>query len=207
VAVAVAVGLPTFVHAWTVPSLLPVLALTGVFLLTESVQLHLEVRKQTISASPTELAIVVGLVEVGGFWTAFARVVAVAVVMGLRRSPTAKLTFNVALALIELAAALALLSLLPPLEIDQPLSWLVLVLVMLVVWVVGVTGVGLAVTLTEGFPGWPFWLGALPNALVGPLCVVVAVISLLVTRETPWAWALIAPMVLAVVTIFWQSSR
>jgi diguanylate cyclase (GGDEF)-like protein len=207
VAVAVAVGVPTLVHAWTAPSLLPVLALTGAFLLTESVQLHLEVRKQTISASPTELAIVVGLVEVGGFWTAFARVAAIVVVMGLRRSPAAKLTFNVALAVVELAAALALLSLLPPLQVDHPISWLALVLVMLVVWVVGVIGVGAAVTLTEGFPGWPFWSAALPNAVVGPLCVVVAVIALLVTRETHWAWALIVPLVLAVVTLFRQSSH
>jgi len=205
--VAVVVGVPTFVDAWTPPSLLPVLALVAALLLTEQVQLHLEVRKQTISASPTELAIVVGLVEVGGFWTAFARVVAVVVVLSLRGLPMAKLAFNVALAVIELAAALAVLSVLPPLDVTEPVSWLVLALVMLVVWLVSVLGVGAAITLTEGFPGWSFWVAALPNAVVGPLCVVVAVTALLVTRETPWAWALIAPMVLAGVLLFRQSSQ
>jgi len=207
IAVAVAVGVPTFVHAWTPPSLLPVLALVLALLLTESVQLHLEVRQQTISASPTELAIVVGLVEVGGFWTAFARVVAVVVVLSVRRLPTAKLAFNVALAVIELAAALAVLSVLPLTDITEPVSWLVLSLVMIVVWLVSVLGVGAAITLTEGFPGWSFWVAALPNAVVGPLCVVVAVTALLVTRETPWAWALIAPVFLAGVLLFRQSSQ
>jgi diguanylate cyclase (GGDEF)-like protein len=207
VVVAVAVGVPTIGPAWTTPAPLPVLALIAAFLLTESVQLHLEVREQTISASPTELAIVVGLVEIGGFWTAFARVLAVVVVMGLRRSPTAKLVFNAGLAVIELAAALAVLSVLPRLDVARPTSWLTLVVVMLVIWLVGVLGVGVAVTLTEGFPGWSFWIGALPNALVGPLCVVVAVIALLVTRETSWAWALIVPLLVAGVLLFRQSSH
>ena len=133
VVLAVVVGVPTFVPAWTPPSAVPVLALLAAFLLTETVQLHLEVRKQTISASPTELAIVVGLVEVGGFWTAVARVVAVVVVMGLRRSPTAKITFNAALAVIELVAAMTLLAVQPEVHVTDPASWLVLVLVMLVV--------------------------------------------------------------------------
>ncbi|MCZ2827964.1 bifunctional diguanylate cyclase/phosphodiesterase [Modestobacter sp. VKM Ac-2986] len=183
------------------------LALFVAFLVTEAVHLDIELRRQTISASPTELAVVVGLLEVGGFWTAVARVVAFVLVMGLQGNPPAKLVFNSALAVIEISAALAVLSLLPPLSIDQPVSWLSLTLATLVIWVVSVIGVGAAITLTEGFPGWRFWAVALPNAVVSPLCVAVAVIALLVSRETPWAWALIAPVVLGAVAIFRQSAR
>jgi diguanylate cyclase (GGDEF)-like protein len=204
---AVLVGVPVLWHARTSPSVLAVLLLLAAFLVTESVQLHLEVRRQTISASPTELAIVVGLVEVGGLWTAVAQVVAIAVVMRLRGSPTVKLTFNVALAVVELAAALGVLAVLPRVDVADPLSWLVLVVAMLVVWVVSVLGVGAVITLTEGFPGWSFWVSAVPNAVVGPLCAVVAVIGMLVTRETSWAWALIAPAFVAGVLLFRQSSR
>jgi len=207
VVVAALVSVPALRHAWAEPSVWAVLALLVGFLLTESVQLDLEVRKQTLSASPTELAIVVGLVEVGGLWTAVARVAALLLVMGVQGSPPAKLVFNSALAVAELSAAVAVLSLLPPLSVDEPVTWLSLVLAIFVIWVVGVLGVGAAVTLTDGFPGWPFWVGALPNALVGPLCVVLGVIALLLTQRTPWAWALILPLVLAGVLLFRQSSR
>jgi diguanylate cyclase (GGDEF)-like protein len=207
VVVAAVVGVPALSQAWAVPELLPVVILLAAFLITESVHLDLEVRKQTISASPTELAIVVGLVEVGGFWTAVARVVAFVVVMGLQGNSPAKLVFNSALAVIELAAALAVLSVLPPLSVDEPVTWLSLLLVVFVIWVVGGLGVGVAITLTEGFPGRQFFLAALPNALAGPLCVLVGVIALLLANRTPWAWALIMPLVLAVVTLFRQYSQ
>jgi diguanylate cyclase (GGDEF)-like protein len=207
IVVAGVVGVPALWHAWTAPSLLPVLALLIGFLVTEAVHLDIELRRQTISASPTELVIVIGLLEVGGFWTAVARVSAFVLVMGFQGNPPAKLAFNSALAVIEISAALALLSLLPPLSIDDPVSWLSLLAVVLLIGLVSVLGVGAAITLTEGFPGWPFWAAALPNAVVGPLCVAVAVIALLVSQETPWAWALIAPVVLGAVAIFRQSAR
>jgi diguanylate cyclase (GGDEF)-like protein len=187
--------------AWTV------LALFGAFLLTESVQFDVEFRRQTISLSPTEIAVVVGLVELGGFWTAAARVLALALVMGFRGNPPAKLLFNVALAVIELCAALAVLSVLPPLDIDHPVTWLSLVLVILVTGLVSMLGVGSAVTLTNGFPGWPFVAATLPTAALGPLSAVIGVIALLLTRQTPWAWTLIVPLLVGVVAIFRQSAR
>ncbi|SDX53166.1 diguanylate cyclase (GGDEF) domain-containing protein [Modestobacter sp. DSM 44400] len=207
VAVAVVVGVPALSTTWATPPWWAVLGLLLIFVLTESVQLDLEFRKQTISASPTEIAIIFGLVEIGGFWTAVAWVGAIAVVMRVQGYPLAKLVFNGALAVTELAAGVAVLALFPPVDVNRPLTWLALVVTILVVWLVSVIGVGAAISLADGFPGWSFFLAALPNAVVGPLGVVVAVIALLLTAKTTWAWALMAPLLLGVLAIFRQSAR
>jgi len=204
---AVAVGVPSLTAAWASPSPLAVLLLFAAFLLTESVQLDLDFRKQTVALSPTEIAVVVGLVEVGGFWTAAARVVAVAVALAWQGHPPAKVVFNAALSVTELAAALAFLSLLPPLDVTDPVTWVALVGAILISSIVGMVGVGAAVSLAGGFPGWPFWLSALPAMVFAPLSVVVGVIALLLTEQTAWALALIVPFLLGVVAIFRQSAR
>ena len=58
-AVVVAVGLavPTLPHAWTTPPVWAVLVLFVAFLLSESVQLDLEFRRQTFSVTPSELVV------------------------------------------------------------------------------------------------------------------------------------------------------
>jgi diguanylate cyclase (GGDEF)-like protein len=206
-ALAVLAAVPTLPVTWVTPSFWAVAALFAAFVLTESVQLDLEVGKQTISLSPTEIAVVVGLVEVGGTWTAVTRVAAIVVVMSWQHYPAAKLAFNAALGVAELGAALAVLSLLPPLEITDPVTWLSLVLAILVTGLVGMVGVGAAISLSQGFPGWSFWLSALPNTAVGPLSVVVGVIALLLVEENPWAWTLILPLLIGFVAIFRQSTR
>ena len=207
IAVAVAVGVPTFPSAWTTPSPWMVLVLLAALVLTESVQLDLEVGKQTISVSPTEIAVVVGLVEVGGTWTAIARVAAIVAVLSRQGYPAAKQAFNAALGVAELAAGLAVLQLFPPLDVTDPVTWVSLAVAMLVTHVVSMAGVGVAITLSQGFPGWSFWVAALPNTVVGPLSVVVGVIAMLLVDESAWAWTLIVPLLLGFVAIFRLSSR
>jgi diguanylate cyclase (GGDEF)-like protein len=184
-----------------------VLALFAAFVLTESVQLDVEFRKQTISLAPTEIALVVGLVEVGGLWTAVARVVAVVLVELYQGWPPVKVLFNAALAVAEVCAAVAVLWLLPPLDVADPVTWLSLVLAILVTGLVSMVGVGAAVTATDGYPGWPFIAAAVPNMVLGPLSVVVGVIALLLTRQTSWTWTLIVPLLIGVVVIFRQSAQ
>jgi diguanylate cyclase (GGDEF)-like protein len=205
--VAVVFGVFVLPASWSTPSFPAVLLVFGVLVLTESVQLDLEIRKQTVSLSPTGIAVVVGLVEVGGFWTAVARVAAMVLVMGLRGNPPAKLAFNASLSVVELCAALVVLSLLPSLDLTAPSTWVALVLAVFFAELVGMAGVGAAITLTEGFPGWSFCVGALQSTMFGPLSVVVGVIALLLARQTPWAWVLIALMLMGVVAIFRQTAR
>jgi hypothetical protein len=98
---ALVLGAVTLPRAWTTPPLWAVLALLAAFLLTESVQLDIEFRRQTFSVSPSEVALVVGLVEVGGVWTAAARVAAVAVVLARQSLPLPKIGFNLSLVVVE----------------------------------------------------------------------------------------------------------
>ncbi|MCZ2816927.1 putative bifunctional diguanylate cyclase/phosphodiesterase [Modestobacter sp. VKM Ac-2984] len=197
----------TLPHAWTTPPVWAVLALFAAFLLTESVQLDIEFRRQTFSVSPSEVALLVGLVEVGGVWTAVARVGAVAVVLARQSLPLPKIGFNLSLAVVEVCTALLVLSLLPQLDLDEPLSWLFLAFALVSATVVGMLLTCLAISLAGGFPGWGLLLGMVPALAVAPLSVVVGVVALLLTRQTPWGWALIVPLVLGVVAIFRQGTR
>ncbi|GAB4080562.1 EAL domain-containing protein [Modestobacter muralis] len=207
VAAAAALGVPVLWSSGASPSPLAVVLLVGAFLLAESLRLDLEIRRQTLTVSPTELALVVGLVEVGGAWVVAARLIATVVVLGVQRYPLAKLVFNAALVVAEVSASLAVLAVLPALQVSSPVTWLSLVLAVLVTGLVGLVGVGAAVTLTDGLPGRQFWSTALPTLVVGPMSVGVGVIALLVIDETPWAWALIVPLVFGVVAIFRQAAR
>ncbi|WP_249522467.1 putative bifunctional diguanylate cyclase/phosphodiesterase [Modestobacter marinus] len=206
-AVAVAAALPVHSAGWQDAPVGLVLVLLAAFLLTESVQFDVEFRKQTISLSPTEIAVVVGLLEVGGLWTAVTRVAAVVIVESWQRYPAPKVLFNAALAVAELSAALAVLTLLPPLDVTDPIAWLSLMIAVLVTGIVSMVGVGAAVSLTEGFPGWSFFTAAVPNLVLGPVSVVIGVIALLLTRETSWTWALTIPLLVVVVVVFRQSAR
>ena len=184
-----------------------VFALFGAFLVTEAVQLDIEFRRQTFSVSPSEVALVIGLVEVGGVWTTVARVAAVAVVIARQSLPAPKVAFNLSLVVVEACAALLVLSWLPDLDLDQPLSWLSLVLAMAGATVVGMLLTCMAITLAGGFPGWGLLLSMVPALAVAPLSVVVGIVALILTEQTAWAWGLIVPLGLGVVAIFRQSTH
>lgn len=206
-AVAAVLAAATLPGSWATPEFWAVGLLLAGLLFTEAVQFDVEFRDQTISLSPTEIAVVIGLVEVGGVWTAAARAVAVVSVLLWRSWPPPKIVFNIALSVAEVCVALVVLRLLPPLQIEEPLSWLSLVLAVLATGLVSMVGVSYAVALTDGWPGWRLPLAAAPNLVLGPLSVVVGVIALLLTRQTSWTWALIVPLVLSFVAIFRQSAR
>jgi diguanylate cyclase (GGDEF)-like protein len=206
-AVALALGSVTLPGAWTTPPVWAVLSLCAFFVLTEYVQLEIEFRRQTFTVAPSEVALVIGLVEVGGVWTAAARLVALAVVLGHRSLPLPKAAFNLAVSVVEVCTALLVLSWLPSREVDQPLTWLALVLGLLASTAVGMLLTVAAISLADGFPGWQMLASAVPALAVAPLSVVVGVIALLLTHEAPWTWLLIVPLVLAVTAIFRQSTQ
>ncbi|MCZ2822509.1 bifunctional diguanylate cyclase/phosphodiesterase [Modestobacter sp. VKM Ac-2977] len=205
--VAAVLGALTLPHAWTTPSVWAVLALFLAFLLTESSQLELEFRRQTFAVSPSELVLVIALVEVGGVWAVIARVAAVSIVLVRQSLPLTKAAYNIGLTVAEVCTALLVLSWLPQLDLDDPLSWLSLVLALLAATVVGILMTCLAIWLSGGFPGWGLLLSAIPAFAVAPLSVVVGVVALLLTRETAWGWVLIGPLVLGAVAMFRQSSH
>jgi diguanylate cyclase (GGDEF)-like protein len=202
---AVVIALPSIRP--TAPSVLVIALFLG-FWLTEAIQFHLEFRGQTFSVSASELVTVIGLVEVGGFWTVIARLAALVVMLGHQHYQPAKAVFNLAVGVIEVAVAVAVLQVLPPLDITQPSAWLSLVLALAATGLVGPLLVGGAIGLTTGArPGWGFWASAAVTiATLNPLSVVVGVVALLLTEQTPWAWLLIIPVVIAGVAVFRQSA-
>src|SRR4051812_22540072 len=74
----------------------------------ESYSLEFEFRRQSFSCSLSELAFVIALVEVGGFWTAVARAAAVAAVLLAKGFARPKVVFNIAVAVMEVCVAVAL---------------------------------------------------------------------------------------------------
>ena len=190
------------------PSAYAVVALLVAFLLTESVHFDFEYRRQTLSVATVELALVLGLVEIGGFWTAVARFVAVSVVLAVKRYVAAKAVFNAALAVVEVAAAAAVYRWLGSPDIQEPVSWLVLYLAVTAAGVVAFAMVWVAISVADRAPGHSYWTGAVvPVFVMGPLSGLVAVVALVLAGQSPWAWALVVPVVLALVAVFRQSAR
>ncbi|MGY1698830.1 putative bifunctional diguanylate cyclase/phosphodiesterase [Geodermatophilus sp. SYSU D00766] len=188
---------------WQVPSVLALAAVFVAFVVTESVQLDIEVRRQTFQVTPMELVVVIGLVELGGLWAAVARGLAVLFVLLRQQYAPMKVVFNVALAVLEVTAAVAVLRLFPAADIDQPVTWAALVVAVTVADVVSAVCVAAIIRLTDGRLDRRFWIGALlPQFVVGPLSVAAGVGAVLLAHSTPWAWLLILPVLIGMVAVF-----
>src|SRR4051812_40055064 len=127
-ALTLAVAVP--VSIWVlVPRAEPVapVALFGAFLAllaADWINLHLEFRRQSVSCSLSELAFVIALVEVGGTWTAIARIAAVVLVLVVKGTPRSKLLFNIGLVDLEVCTAVAVLGVLSVDDTSSPATWL-----------------------------------------------------------------------------------
>ncbi len=175
-----------------------VLAVTVALVAAESFPIHFEFRKQSLTWSPGELAFVLALVAVGGAWTAFARAAAIGVVTVASGYSRPKALFSVSVAVIEVCAAVAVLRVLPVGPIAAPTTWLAYLLAVVAASLLGAVLVAGAITATQGYPGRALWTTLLvPILLVGPVSVVVGLAVLLLVSVTPWAWLLIAPLLVA----------
>jgi diguanylate cyclase (GGDEF)-like protein len=180
-----------------------VLVIAALFLVSESILMHVEFRRQTYSWSLAELALTIGLVEVGGLWATLAWVVALAVQLTVQRYSPAKAVFNVAMALLHGSVAVAVLSVLPPLDIKQPIGWLSLVLAVLGANLVVGLMISLAIICTAGYPGSQLWRQQLvPIAVVSPVVVSVGIMVLLLSTFSSWAWVLVLPLLSVVGLLF-----
>jgi diguanylate cyclase (GGDEF)-like protein len=176
--------------------------LTVLFVITESFPLHIEVRRQTFTWSVNELALTVALVGVGGFWAAVARVIALGLVLSSQQYNLTKSMFNVASAVIETVVAVMIFSAFSG-TVDDPRTWLGLLAAVAGADVTGAALVAVAITLTGGYPGHGLWANLLvPVAVVSPLAVAAGLVAVLLVTLNPWTWALIVPVVLAVVLLF-----
>ncbi|MGY1753057.1 putative bifunctional diguanylate cyclase/phosphodiesterase [Blastococcus sp. SYSU D01042] len=184
-------------------SVLTVLVVFLAFVAAESVALHFEIRRHSFDCSASELAFVIALVELGGVWTAVARVAAVGLVLAVQHLPAAKIAYNVAVATIEVCVAVALLGVLPVGGITEPATWLSYLVAIAAADVVGALLVMGAITAMHGNPGRSIWTGVFaPVVLVGPVAVLAGLSILLLVDATAWTWLLIAPLAAALVLVY-----
>jgi diguanylate cyclase (GGDEF)-like protein len=182
---------------------LRVFFVAALFLVCESVSMHVEFRQQTYSWSLAELALTIALVEVGGLWATLCWVVAMAVLLVVQGYSPAKGVFNLALAVLHGTAAVAVLQVLPEVDITQPLGWFSLILAVLVANLVGALAFTVAIIGVSGYPGPQLWREQLvPIAVVSPVVVSVGIMALLLSTLSPWAWLLILPVLSVVGLLF-----
>jgi hypothetical protein len=180
-----------------------VLVIAGLFLVSESLSMHIEYRRQTYSWSLAELALTIALVEVGGLWATLAWAVAAAIQLTVQAYPPAKAVFNVALAVVHGSVAVAVLQAFPPLDVREPLGWLSLVVAVLAANLVGALMITVAILGTAGYPGPQFWRQQfVPIAVVSPVLVSVGIVALLLSSLSSWAWLLVVPVLTAVGLLF-----
>jgi diguanylate cyclase (GGDEF)-like protein len=181
----------------------PLVGAILLFLVTESIPLHVEFRKQTFSWSANELTLVLALYGIGGTWTVVARLVALAVLLTVQRYSAAKLAFNLAVAVIEVGVAVALLSRLPVAHLASPVTWLSYLVALACADLVGALLIAAAISVTQAYPGRALWAGLLvPIVVVSPLSVIVGLCTLLLIDQTLWAWLLMAPVLAALVLLY-----
>ncbi|MGY1684056.1 putative bifunctional diguanylate cyclase/phosphodiesterase [Geodermatophilus sp. SYSU D00867] len=203
VVLATVAGLLVFPAAPAEFRLAPFLVVVAAFFATDMVSLHVEFRRQTVAWSVSELALTIALVEFGGVWAAVARVVGLGASMAYQRYAWAKMVYNLAVAVIEVAAAVTVLQVLPFGALEDPLSWVSLLVAVLVADLVGAPLVVAAIRLSGGNPTWRLWKELLlPIGVVAPFAVSVGLVAALLNARTGWAAFLIAPAAVAVILLF-----
>jgi diguanylate cyclase (GGDEF)-like protein len=181
----------------------PTFVVAVLFLVSESVSMHVEFRRQTYSWSLAEIALTIGLVELGGLWATLAWCVGLGALMVIQAYSPPKFIFNVSVALLHGSVAVAVLHVLPHVPFTDPLRWFELILAVLVSDLVGAVMVTIAIISTAGYPGAQIWRDQLvPIAIVSPVVVSVGIIALLLSSLSPWGWLLIVPVLSVVGLLF-----
>jgi diguanylate cyclase (GGDEF)-like protein len=202
-ALAVPIGLAVLVPGAHAPDPGLLLAILLGLVAAESFNVQFEFRKHGFQWSPGELAFVMALVTVGGTWTAVAWAVAVAGVSLALGYPPVKVIFNASVVVLQVSAAVVVLRVLTPGDISDPTSWLAYLAAVFVASMLSAALIASAICVTSGYPGRSLWTSLfVPVVLVAPVSVVVGLAVLLLVGVTPWAWALIAPLLVALAMLY-----
>src|SRR3712207_4501567 len=189
------------IAAWVLPTPFPsvsplvVLVILASLVVAESYNFNVEFPRHGISVSASELAFVMALVELGPTWTAVMRALAVGGVCLVQRISPAKVVANTAVAVLEVAVAVALLRLLPVGEVTTPATWFSYLVAIVLATMVGGGLIRLAIIATQGYPGPALWTSMVLAALtVTPMAVLVGLSILVLVHATAWSVLLILPL-------------
>ncbi len=170
------------------------------FVIAEATQVHVEFRRETVSASLSELPLVLGLFVLPALNLVVARLIGAGVVFVIRRTPWNKSLFNLALFAAETAIAASLFDLAVPARSLRPRDMVVTFLCMATAELASTVAVLVAMAVLGGAistSGIRRVLGSV--ALSGTLNTTLALVVLIVVRFDPAAAVLLA--VLGTVTV------
>ncbi len=168
------------------------------FVLAESSQFHVEVRKQAFSVSVSDLPLVIGLFLLPPWWLLAVRLLSAVLVFVVRRTAAAKVGFNLGLFVAEVGIASALFHALDPGDGTSGRDWAVAFGVILVVDVVSGVSVIVAMRALDAPPAVDEMARMVLSVVVsGALTTTLALMALVVLVTTSSGiWLLV---VLAVV--------
>ncbi|MBA3339465.1 MAG: bifunctional diguanylate cyclase/phosphodiesterase [Geodermatophilaceae bacterium] len=186
---------PLFPTQWWWP-----LILVPGFLVAESAEVHFEFRRQTVSWSLSELALVIGLIGFGIIPTVTSRMLAIAAIQLFKRYSAPKISFNIAATSIEVLFAGSILRAMGWNDLTKPGDALGVIATIVVTGVLGIVLISVAIRVTEGRVNRAFWPAlTVPLVAIGPLSAAGGVTVLLLVDISPWGGVLAVGMLAA----FW----
>ncbi|GAB2699719.1 putative bifunctional diguanylate cyclase/phosphodiesterase [Thalassiella azotivora] len=193
------VGVAAFGSPREVTTLTVALAVVvgGLYVAAEFTMFHLEVRRQALSVSISDLPLVLGLFLLPPWWVLGVRVGVGLLVFALRRSSPPKVVFNLGLFALEVGIGVALFSALQVGDGTSARDWLIAYVTVLAVDVVGTAAVVTAMTLLQGMPT----RGAVARMVVsvtvsGAITTTLALMSVVVLRASAYGLVLLGVLAL-----------
>ncbi len=181
---------PPHPHGITVPWWL----LAGGFVAAEMFPVHLDIRRNTWSATLTEIPLIIGLALSPSIDVVIGQIVGCVIAWGvIRRQALNKLAFNTSIAALEAALAVVVYHLIAGNEsVLHPKVWVAAFAAMIVEGVVSSIGVAVAITALTGRPP----TGVLENFFVSGVMAsscgaTLALCAAMVLRTQPWALGLL----------------
>ncbi|MGB9376191.1 MAG: bifunctional diguanylate cyclase/phosphodiesterase [Mycobacteriales bacterium] len=192
--------MPSRTFAMTHSPIAAAIAITVLFVVAESSQIHVAVRDQAFSVSLSEFPLVLGLFLLPAPWLLLAWLIGAASADVARRTAPSKTLFNLGLITAEVGAAELLFRSLAPGAGLESRDWAVAYLAMLVVDLIGPAAVVAAMALLQGRVHLSELSRTLPAvAVTGALNTTLALLTLLVVEVN--STALLLLMVLAAVVV------
>ncbi|MGZ4663665.1 MAG: putative bifunctional diguanylate cyclase/phosphodiesterase [Frankiaceae bacterium] len=171
----------------------PGVALLAAFVIAESIEIHVEFRRQSFITTGSDAVLVVGLFFVAPLVLLIARVGGGALVALARRWDPLKILFNLALFATETGLAALLFRTLAPSDLSGPQTWLPTYAAMLPSQLLGTLSVLLAISFAQARPSTVDLLSIVPAVFVGgPFEVTLGLLAVDLLQRQPWAMLLLA---------------
>ena len=203
-AIAIAVFVPLAAAFPARPADVPkAMALCALFIATEATLLHFTVRRQVVAVSFSEIPLLLSFFFLPPSLVLVSRILALALVHGVRRSPVVKICFNIA----SIAAATVLGNTIVvaagPLTDRGPRTWLVLSASVAVTSLVSLLAVLAIVTLMQGRMSLPAVTRTAVTALaVNAVNIMVGLVVLLVLQASAWSVLLLLGLGAVLVMVY-----